>query len=176
MRVVTDLAEVRRLGTLKEAENLHFRRYLCAHHHRIQAFQALATEIQRQIDCTTCANCCRESIVPVSRPEIEAIAGFLGQTPEEITARYTAPDSEAPKARILQSSNGGCVFLKGNLCSIYPVRPEPCRDFPHVSLGNPSLGGRFSSLCRWVPLCPILYNAVESYKRHVGYSPSRAAG
>jgi Fe-S-cluster containining protein len=174
IRVVTDLAEIRRLGTQKEAENLHFRRYLCAHHHRISAFQEVATETQRHIDCTTCANCCRNSIVPVSRPEIEAIAAFLGRTAEDVTARYTAPDSADPRSRVLQSSDGGCVFLKGNLCSIYPARPEPCRDFPHVSLGNPSLGGRFSSLCRWVPLCPIIYNAVERYKNLVGYSPPRA--
>jgi Fe-S-cluster containining protein len=173
--VITDLAEIRRLGALKETENLHFRRYLCAHHHRIRIFQMLATEIQHHIDCTACANCCRESIVPVSRAEIESIAGFLALTPEEVTRRYTVPDADTPAARVLASTSGGCVFLAGNLCSIYAVRPEPCRDFPHVSLGNPSLGGRFSSLCRWVPLCPILYNAVESYKRLVGYSPRHAA-
>jgi hypothetical protein len=31
--VVTDLAEVFRLGTAKAEENLAFRRYLCAHHY-----------------------------------------------------------------------------------------------------------------------------------------------
>src|SRR4051794_30843307 len=54
--VLTDLVEIRRLGTSKEAENQDFRRYLSAHHHPVEPFQILATEIQRQVDCTACAN------------------------------------------------------------------------------------------------------------------------
>src|SRR5215467_11091105 len=76
--VVTDLAEVFRLGTAKAEENLDFRRYLSAKHHADKTFQILASEVQKQVDCTACANCCRHSVVPVSQREIDAIAAHLG--------------------------------------------------------------------------------------------------
>jgi hypothetical protein len=57
--VVTDLAEVFRLGTAKTEENLAFRRYLSAHHYADKPFQILASEVQRHVDCTACSNCCR---------------------------------------------------------------------------------------------------------------------
>jgi hypothetical protein len=73
--VVTDLVEVFRLGTAKVEENLAFRRYLSAHHYPDEPFQILASEVQQHVDCTSCANCCRHSVVSVNKSEIEHIAG-----------------------------------------------------------------------------------------------------
>jgi hypothetical protein len=174
--VVTDLAEILRLGTEKQAENLYFRRYLSAHHQRAEALQVLASRIERQIDCTACANCCRHSVVEVSRPEIDAIAHRLGIEPKEAERRYTESDPGGPALRILRSTESGCVFLEGNRCSVYEARPTACRNFPHLAPGTHSLGGRISSLCRWAALCPIVYNAIESYKQAVGFSRSRRNG
>lgn len=169
--VVTDLVEIRRLGEAKQAENLDFRRHMAAHHHSEQPFHALAREIESRIDCTACANCCRHSIVAVSPPEIGAIAAWLRIAPSEAAQQYTAPDPDQPGSRILWSGEQGCVFLDGNLCMIYPARPKPCRDFPHISGDAPSLGSRFASICRWAALCPIIYNALEEYKKLTGYHP-----
>ncbi len=173
--MVTDLVEIRRLGIASEAENLEFRRHLSARRHRAGEFQSLAAEIQEQVDCTACANCCRNSIVTVNGSEVEAIARYLGYTVEQVTRQYTAPDPNSPAARVLATTVKGCVFLDGNLCTIYEARPKACRDFPHVALGRRSLGGRMSSLCRWASLCPIVYNALESYKHLVGYRPAGTA-
>lgn len=171
MDVVTDLAEVFRLGTAKAEENLAFRRYLSAHHYPDEPFQILASEVQQHIDCTACANCCRHSVVSVNKAEIEQIAQYLNSTPEEVVSLYTVADPEAPALRTLLSSEEGCVFLDGNLCMIYEARPKPCRDFPHVGIGAHSLGARPSSHARWAALCPIIYNAIESYKHLIGYHP-----
>ena len=169
--MVTDLVEIRRLGDIQEAENLEFRRYLTAHHCRIEELQTLAVGIERQIDCTACANCCRHSVVSVSQAEIEALANYLDVNREEVVRNSTDPDPEAPARRILKSKKDGCIFLDGNLCTVYAARPKACRDFPHVTPGSHSLGARVSSLCRWVSLCPILYNAFELYKHRVGFHP-----
>ena len=169
--MVTDLVEIRRLGDIQEAENLEFRRYLTAHHCRIEELQTLAVGIERQIDCTACANCCRHSVVSVSQAEIEALATYLDVNREEVVRNSTDPDPEAPARRILKSKKDGCIFLDGNLCTVYAARPKACRDFPHVTPGSHSLGARVSSLCRWVSLCPILYNAFELYKHRVGFHP-----
>ena len=163
------------MGTAKAGENLDFRRYLSAKHCADKRFQILASEVQRHVDCTACANCCRHSLVSVNKLEIETIAENLGTTPEAVTRLYTVPDSDAPALPILRSSKDGCVFLEGNLCMIYEARPKACRDFPHIAVGTHSLGGRPSSLGRWAALCPILFNAFESYKRIAGYHPSCAA-
>jgi hypothetical protein len=45
--VVTDLAEVFRLGTAKVKENVAFRRYLSARHYADKPFQILASEVQQ---------------------------------------------------------------------------------------------------------------------------------
>jgi Fe-S-cluster containining protein len=174
--VVTDSAEVFPLGTAKAQENLAFRRYLSAHGIDEKPFQIIAAEIQKQIDCTACANCCRCSVVPVSDREIEKIAAHLGATPEAVYRAFTVPDPDAPSRRILASSRQGCIFLTGNLCSIYAARPATCRDFPHVAVGSHTLGGRASSHGRWAALCPIIYNAIEAYKRVTGFHPHHAAG
>jgi len=173
--VVTDLAEVFRLGAAKAEENLDFRRYLSARHYSDKPFQILASEVQKQVDCTACANCCRHSVVPVSEREIETIAEYLGATPDAATRLYTVPDPDASGLRILRSSTEGCLFLDGNLCMIYEARPKTCRDFPHIAVGTHSLGGRPSSLARWAALCPIILNALESYKRITGYHAACAA-
>jgi Fe-S-cluster containining protein len=169
--VVTDLGEVFQLGTAKAKENLDFRRYLSARHSPDTPFQILASEIQQHIDCTTCANCCRYSIVSVNRAEIEAIASYLGVTPESAAHLYTVPDPDEHSALILRSSADGCIFLDCGLCTIYEARPKACRDFPHVAIGTHSLGSRPSSLGRWAALCPIIFNALESYKQLTGYHP-----
>jgi Fe-S-cluster containining protein len=173
--VVTDLAEVLRLGTEKAEENLQFRRYLSDHHAREAPFQIIATDIQKEVDCTACANCCRHSIVTVTESDIAAIARHLGVTAESVARLYTTPDPDAPALQTLRSTSpDGCVFLSSdNLCLIYEARPTPCRDFPHVVPGSHSLGGRLASHARWAALCPIIYNALEVYKHLTGYHSRR---
>lgn len=173
--MVTDLAEVFRLGTAKAQENIDFRRYLSARHHDERPFQILASEVQTHVDCTTCANCCRHSVVSVSKPDIERIARHLDVSSEAVIHDYTVPDADAPALRVLRSSVEGCVFLAGNRCMIYEARPKTCRDFPHVAVGAHSLGSRASSHGRWAALCPIVYNALEEYKHVTGFRP-RALG
>ena len=169
--VVTDLVEIRQLGLAKKDENLEFRRYLSAHHHRVEELQSLAAQIQPRIDCTTCANCCRCGVVEVQRGDVEALARHLNVTTDEAARKYTRLDRDSPSTRLLKNNRSGCVFLRGNLCAVYPARPKACRNFPHLSFGMHSLGSRISSLTRWIPNCPIVYNAFESYKRAVGYRP-----
>ncbi|MFN3327088.1 MAG: YkgJ family cysteine cluster protein [Bryobacteraceae bacterium] len=168
--MVTDPAEVRRLGESKAAENLAFRRRLTSRD--AQPFQILATEVAARTDCTACANCCRELTVTVGPAEIEAIARHLNSTPAKVAREYTVPDPLAPSELLLRHTAQGCVFLDGNLCMIYDARPPTCRDFPHIAPGSHTLGGRFSTLFRNVPVCPILYNAVEAYKHRTGFPPT----
>ncbi|MCZ2150587.1 MAG: YkgJ family cysteine cluster protein [Bryobacterales bacterium] len=168
--MITGLAEVRRLAESKAEENRDFRRRLAAHHYPEEPFHILAAEIQSEMDCTQCANCCRQMVVSASDAAVEAIADHLNIPPEEVIRLYTMPDPKAPGNRLLRQADDACIFLDGNLCMIYEVRPKACRDFPHVAAHPRTLGSRFSSLCRNAWLCPIIYNAIEGYKRLAGYT------
>ena len=128
--MVTDLAEVFRLGTAKVRENLAFRRYLSAHHYTDRPFQIVASEVQQHVDCTACANCCRHSVVSVNKSEIENIAGHLGTTSEAVARLYTVPDPDAPALRILLNFGGGLRLSRRQ--SLHDLRSPP-KEVPRFS-------------------------------------------
>ena len=119
--MVTDLAEVFRLGTAKAKENVTFRRYLSAHHYSDNPFQILASDVQQQVDCTACANCCRHSVVSVNKSEIENIASHIGATPEEVARLYTVPDPDTPARPSVRST----LPLGSNWKTWWPFFPSP---------------------------------------------------
>ena len=45
-----------------------------------------------------------------------------------------------------EKPNGECVFLDGNDCSVQPVKPQQCRDFPNLW----NFPG-FEKICRAIP-------------------------
>ena len=46
--------------------------------------------------------------------------------------RFTRLASDRRGLALLDKPNGECVFLDGDLCSIQPVKPHQCRDFPNL--------------------------------------------
>jgi Fe-S-cluster containining protein len=166
--VVTDLVQIRRLAEMEVGENVRFRRFLKAHHSPDTLFRRIACDVEQQIDCKACANCCREPSVNVSRLDIDALARYLDLPAEQVVKEYTIQDSE-DREMILRQTNNECVFLNGNLCMVYEARPRGCRQFPYLVSDQRSLGGRMSSICKHSSICPIIYNTLQAYKHAVGY-------
>jgi len=166
--VITDLVQIRRLAETERSENLRFRRFVKEHHYPPGLFRRIAREVEQQIDCTACANCCREPRVNVSGQDIDALARYLDLPAEHVVKEYTTVDRQDHET-ILRQTEGACVFLDGNLCMVYEARPRACRDFPYVASDERSLGGRMSSVCQHASICPIIYNTLESYKHAIGY-------
>jgi uncharacterized protein len=169
--VLTDLVQIRQLTEMHRADTLTFQRHLAAHHYPDGPFRILARTVEQQIDCTACANCCRQTRVSLSEAEIAVIARYLELESSEVVRQYTIPDADNSSARILRHSKDGCVFLDGNLCMVYEARPRACQEFPHLSVSTRSLGSRMSSVFRRAGFCPIVYNVLESYKKLIGYHP-----
>ena len=159
--------QIRALAAAKESENLDFRRHINVHHPPPHLLAQIAAKVTAAIDCTQCSNCCRETLVEVSEGEVGAIARFLNMDVDEVVRQYTLG------GRMLRQNSDGCAFLDGNLCMIYAVRPQACREFPHLTLAHTTLGGRISSLERNAWLCPIVYNALEAFKHALGYPKSQ---
>lgn len=171
--MVTDLVQIRSLADAKESENTEFRRFLRHHHVPDQAFYDVAVEIEHLIDCQACANCCRETRVNVTEPEIARIAAFLHDSIATDRHEYVEEDPSDHRL-MLRQEHDACVFLDGTLCMIYEARPDACHNFPHVDAHGSTLGSRMSSVVRNAWICPILYNALEEHKHRTGWHHHKA--
>jgi hypothetical protein len=84
-----------------------------------------------RFQCTSCGNCCtgspRDYWVEVSQAEQRRIAEYLGITLRWLRRRYVVREDDGDG---LSMRGGACVFLDGNRCRIYPVRPNQCRGYP----------------------------------------------
>lgn len=85
-----------------------------------------------------CILCCVETKMPLSRSDIRRI----------LKAGYSLKEF-AVKTSVgwrLKNRSGRCVFLSGEGCVIYPIRPEGCKLYPLVY--DEELGTvRFDDLC-----------------------------
>src|ERR1700674_2200759 len=113
--MLTDLVQIQRLERQKRSENSRFRSYLKNHRHSDRRLRRFGEEIQAEIDCTQCANCCRVTETGINQRDVERLAKFLGVTEAEFLRDYSARAEDGEL--ILKRNEDGCVFLKGNLCS-----------------------------------------------------------
>jgi len=87
----------------------------------IKASEESKKEIQCKAGCTAC--CFID--VDVSGDEAAIIIDYCRQNNIEIDKEYLT--RQGAVGRKVYSELSRCVFLKDNLCSIYPVRPIACR-------------------------------------------------
>jgi Fe-S-cluster containining protein len=166
--VITDLVQIRRLGEKKRDENLKFRRYLKSHTFVERQFRKAAEEVQDQIDCRQCGECCRVTDVQIVERDVEKLAHFLGMPARIFVEKHTALDEDG--AMILRrnppsgDSKGGCEFLEGNECTVYEARPGNCERFPHLLRGSASLEAKMWDFADRATYCPIVYNWMEQVK------------
>ena len=165
--MITDLVQIRRLEHQKRGENAKFRAYLKSHRHSDRRLRRFGEEIEAEIDCTTCANCCRITDVGITERDIEKLAKFIGVSEREFRQQFTARDDAG--ALILKREESGCAFLKGNLCSVYEARPQNCANFPHVVRGTGSIASRMWRFLDRAGYCPIVYNWMEKVKEDIGF-------
>lgn len=165
--MITDLVQIRRLEQQQRGENERFRAYLRSHRHSDRRLRRFGEEIEAAIDCTECANCCRVTEVGITGRDVEKLAKFVGASQQEFVEQYTALDTDG--ALILKRNESGCVFLAGNLCSVYEARPQNCANFPHVVRGAGSISSRMWRFLDRAGYCPIVFNWIERVKDDIGF-------
>ncbi len=167
--MITDLVQIRMLGEKKREENSRFRRFMKSRDHSDRVLRRIAEEIQNQIDCTQCANCCRVATAVLSDRDVSRMARFLRVSESAFLERYTTESEE--EGRILKrSESSGCVFLSGNYCSVYDARPDTCQRFPHVVRGAGSIASRMWQFIDRATYCPIVYNSLETFKQELRFT------
>lgn len=165
--MLTDLVQIKRLGEKQRDDNQKFRAWLRRHSFAERRLKTIAQEVEEQIDCTTCGNCCRVATTQVTERDAERLAKFLRVKLAAFLRDYTVETED--EGRILKRDENGCVFLTGNLCSVYEARPNTCELFPHLVKGNGSLVSRMWHMPDRAVYCPIVYNTLEAWKEETGF-------
>jgi Fe-S-cluster containining protein len=165
--VLTDLVQIKRFGEKQREDNQKFRAWLKRHNFVERRLKAIAQDVEAKIDCTACANCCRVATTPVTERDAENLARFLRVKVAVFLRDYTVETED--EGRILKRDKNGCIFLDGNLCSVYEARPNTCELFPHLVKGNGSLLSRMWHMPDRAVYCPIVYNTLEEWKVETGF-------
>ncbi|MCF7763012.1 MAG: YkgJ family cysteine cluster protein [Verrucomicrobia bacterium] len=98
-------------------------------------------------ECQRCTACCRwPGVVRLSDLEITRLASFHELTEFEFIQQYTRLATDRRGLVLNDNQNGECIFLKGEDCSVQPVKPQQCRDFPNLW----NFPG-FEKTCRAIP-------------------------
>ncbi|MGS0747997.1 YkgJ family cysteine cluster protein [Halpernia sp. GG3] len=86
-------------------------------------------EVFQEIDCLSCANCCKTTGPLFTEKDIERISKHLRTKPKDFETKFLQIDEDEDK--VLKKLP--CWFLDDdNKCSIYEVRPKACREYPHT--------------------------------------------
>lgn len=166
--VLTDLVQIRTLGEKKRPENERFRRHLKSRDHSDRILRRIAEEIEAEIDCTACANCCRVATAKITDRDVERLAKHFRMKPQQVLNEF-CQESDEEGVILKRSEETGCVFLSGNECSVYEARPESCQRFPHLVRGNGSIVSRMWEMVDRACYCPIVYNSLEAFKQETGF-------
>lgn len=88
-------------------------------------------EVWANVNCLSCANCCKVMTPTYTFQDIKRISAYLGMRPIDFKEKWLYLDK---KTNEWMNRSRPCQFLdlKTNLCTIYEVRPSDCAGFPHL--------------------------------------------
>ena len=113
-------------------------------------------EVFEEVNCLTCANCCKTTGPLFTPKDIERIAKHLHMKPADFEKTYLRTDEDQDK--VLR--NLPCIFLmEDNYCSIYDVRPKACREYPHTD--HKKIYTINHLMLKNTKICPAAYVFVE---------------
>ena len=92
----------------------------------------LAVSVWQEVDCLTCANCCKKMSPTFTKKDIKRIAQHQNMSPKEFSDKWLYHEK---KDNDWMNRSQPCQFLEPttNMCSIYEVRPDDCSGFPHFN-------------------------------------------
>jgi len=118
----------------------------------------LEKEVWKEVDCISCANCCK-TMTPIYTPkDIKRIATHLGMTAVAFKKKWLRRERNTGD---WLNKTLPCQFLdlKNNMCSIYDVRPLDCSGFPH--LPKKKMVDYLHVHKQNLELCPATFRMVE---------------
>jgi uncharacterized protein len=124
------------------------------------AFHTIHEEVFEDIECLSCANCCKTTSPIFYQTDIDRIAKFLRIKPGDFVEKYLRIDED--QDYVLKSSP--CVFLDAeNYCTIYEARPKACREYPHTN--RKKMVQIMDLTYKNTLVCPAVLEMVERLKK-----------
>lgn len=166
-QIIREIKLIERYSRHNEDEDFRFRNFYKYHlnlsNSNLDAVvQEITDEVWKQIDCTTCANCCKTLQVIIDDKDISRLAVRLGMTVSQFSHRYVRTAADGLK----HFASMPCPFLDANnLCSVYEDRPQACRDYPF--LYNKDFRDRSLTMIENTAVCPIVFNVWKSLKQRL---------
>jgi Fe-S-cluster containining protein len=155
--------ELKQLKKKFEANQEEFRKFIDdleeADHKGVKKVaKAADKEVWKEVDCLSCANCCKKMTPTLNKKDKKRIAAHLGLSVKDFKEKYLEYDKEDKDWRMQQQP---CVFLDltTNKCNIYAVRPDDCAGFPH--LAKTPLKSYVYIHKQNIEYCPATYKFVE---------------
>ncbi|HEU5052240.1 MAG TPA: YkgJ family cysteine cluster protein [Hanamia sp.] len=95
-----------------------------------QLMEVVEKEVWQEVNCLSCANCCKKMSPTYTNEDIKRISAHLQMTPKQFKEKWLYRE---PKENDWMNRSQPCQFLdlKTNMCTIYEVRPADCAEFPH---------------------------------------------
>ncbi|MBN2010222.1 YkgJ family cysteine cluster protein [candidate division KSB1 bacterium] len=154
---------IQKLAEQKSDENWQFRSFLknldMSPKELDTIVQQIYENVEPQIDCKQCANCCAESIPLLNHSDISKCAAGLNIPIAKFKEQYLMAAEHQGEYTFKQRP---CPFLNNNLCTIYDFRPSDCMSFPH--LHKKDFVFRLIGVVENTTICPIAYHVYEQLK------------
>lgn len=170
-QIIREIPLIARYARQNEDTDWRFRAYLKGHldlsNTQLDAVVRETTDrVWAQIDCTTCAHCCKTLQIVVDNKDIARLAQHFGMRTSEFAKRYVTVTED--RTQIFASTP--CPFLgQDNRCTVYEVRPQACRDYPYLYENN--FRSRTISVIENASCCPIVFNVWDRLKQQ--FKPRR---
>jgi hypothetical protein len=171
--IVRDLERIRHLAAEKREENEALRRFLkrSGPSPRLvdRLFHRLQADVTAEIDCTECANCCKQLSPVLRAKDVERLARRLQVPNPEFRASHLREEAGS-----LVFARTPCPILDGKRCSCYRDRPEDCRSYPHLQKKH--MTTRLFGVIDNASVCPIVFGVLERLKAELHERGCRLAG
>jgi len=130
-----------------------------------QLTKKVSPEVWKEVDCLSCANCCKTMSPTFTPTDIKRIANHFEMTPAAFKEKWLVYDK---KDNDWLNKLQPCQFLnmKTNMCSIYDIRPADCSGFPHLK--KRKMTEYMHVHKQNVELCPATYKMVEKMQALIG--------
>ncbi|MCZ2224101.1 MAG: YkgJ family cysteine cluster protein [Chitinophagales bacterium] len=121
-------------------------------------------EVWKEIDCLTCANCCKQMTPTFTKEDIKRISKYLEMSEEEFKEKWLYYDK---KDGDWMNKKQPCQFLnmENNMCMIYEVRPADCAGFPHLK--KKKVTDYIHVHQQNIEYCPATYRMVEKWMEEI---------
>jgi uncharacterized protein len=155
--LITDLAQIQQLAHQRH-DDFEVMMYMLQLDNDIDdatldaQVEIVVQPIVAAIDCTQCANCCQVLDVYLTEADGDGLHDAVTIPLNEV---FESAEHIGEWGKLRSSP---CRFLDGNLCSIYPHRPESCHIYP---VFTPDFRWTLADLIDGAAICPIIYNVLD---------------